>query len=231
MELPYEDFGLEFENEMRMMLRGKIPTDEIRDKECVVCGLIRNEWDHYQYPCGHYGHSRCVRKWATTIHKVQCPWCRENMPDKKYCDECDEWGHITFDELKCPAYKETMNLMYNYPMEPIYEPPKRHNSKKNVLSAALQAEIDAIQYKKAVDQVREFIDNNIEKSEDSFITFKNTWDLYKRSDMYNKSMKMGEFKSLLMESLGVDCPIKRRLKGHEVHSPLIGFKFVGDISP
>ena len=102
--MSFEDFGTEM-----LQLVGSLRTDvklkESTDQQCVVCGEIQNQWDCYQLPCLHYGHTRCLRKWINTKKEIYCPWCRDNTPQKKYCEECQTWGdHSDFEPNKCPDY-------------------------------------------------------------------------------------------------------------------------------
>jgi hypothetical protein len=59
MELPPEPPGLDsldhlfYESQLRHV-SAKDDQRELRDKECVVCGLVQNQWDYYQLPCLHY---------------------------------------------------------------------------------------------------------------------------------------------------------------------------------
>ena len=127
MELPFEDDDYQLD----MTLRHSVPAIETHDKECVVCGLIQNEWEHYQYPCGHYGHSRCVRKWLHTTVKVQCPWCREQTPDKKYCHNCRIWSdHCDLEEDACPVIQDVIRQMYELHDDMCYKPPKKSRTKQ-----------------------------------------------------------------------------------------------------
>jgi len=135
MELPYDANDDDDECLTNMTLRTDVPSIETHTKECVVCGFIQNEWTYYQYPCGHYGHSRCVRKWfKTTINThgnttIQCPWCREQTPNKKYCKLCKAWtDHYDMDEIECPVMREFIEHLYDSPTklpnEFLYQPRK-----------------------------------------------------------------------------------------------------------
>ncbi len=76
---------------------------EIIDRECVVCGLIQNEWDYYQLHCLHYAHTRCIRHWIVAKNKLSCPWCQENTPQgKQYCSKCKIWTNHTNGDDICP---------------------------------------------------------------------------------------------------------------------------------
>jgi hypothetical protein len=65
LELPFEDIDQEI-LDLIYYLRTSIELEESKDKECVVCGEIQNQWYCYQLPCLHYGHTRCLRKWIST---------------------------------------------------------------------------------------------------------------------------------------------------------------------
>jgi len=52
------------------------------------------------------------------------------------------------------------------------------------------------------DELQEFIDNTICKSDDGNIKCKELWDLYKCSENYNKATKMKEFKSSISHTIG-----------------------------
>lgn len=137
MELPFDYDGISI---LTGYVRTSIQNDESIDKECTVCGLVHNGWSLYQYACGHYGHTRCVRKWTYTIQKVQCPWCREQTPVKMYCDMCNKWAnHTGSDEKNCPVLREMRQLdelfhsfghWSHYDKNDINCLPKRRSSRK-----------------------------------------------------------------------------------------------------
>lgn len=79
---------------------------ELLNKECVVCGLIENTWDHYQLPCQHYAHTRCMRHWLFTKQVVKCPWCQDSTPQTKYCRECQKWTDHLYLTEGCPIFKK-----------------------------------------------------------------------------------------------------------------------------
>jgi len=83
-------------------------------------------------------------------------------------------------------------------------------------------------YRANVDDIQEFIDLTLTKSADDFITLKDLWSTYKSSDNYNKGLKMKEFKNLISNKLGVDCPTTKTIKGKTVRSPFVGWKFSKD---
>lgn len=110
MDLPYDN---DDDHLADMTLKTITPSIETFNKECAVCGFIQNEWTYHQYPCGHYGHTRCVRKWQKTTTKIygrntiQCPWCREQTPDKIYCKQCNCWtDHNDMECDKCPVMQD-----------------------------------------------------------------------------------------------------------------------------
>ena len=75
---------------------------ELSDKECVVCGFKQSEWDHYQLPCLHYAHTRCMRHWIFIKQFLQCPWCQDSTPKTKYCSKCKKWSdHMDYAD-NCP---------------------------------------------------------------------------------------------------------------------------------
>ena len=103
MDLNYESFDNEYEIAKLCCLKSRIKLSDSKDKECVVCGDIQNNWEMYQLPCMHYGHTRCIRKWLSIKKKPECPWCRENTPKLKYCNTCVKWGdHGDFEGDECP---------------------------------------------------------------------------------------------------------------------------------
>lgn len=83
---------------------------ELLDKECVVCGLIESGWNHYQLPCLHYGHTRCVRHWICTKGGLQCPWCQDSTPKDEYCDTCKKWTQINHN---CPLMSDEYEFAQN----------------------------------------------------------------------------------------------------------------------
>jgi hypothetical protein len=117
LELGYESF--ETDQDLVDHLR-HVPSqeNELLGKECVVCTGIETQWDHYQLPCKHYGHTRCLRKWFSVRKRIECPWCRESTPRQKYCVDCQQWGnHSQCDEKLCPKYKKFLEkLPLDFPM-------------------------------------------------------------------------------------------------------------------
>jgi hypothetical protein len=106
LELEYEPNDLYLELMLRPIYQSKNFL-EINKKECVVCGGVEKNWDLYQYPCFHYGHTRCVRKWLVTKKKIQCPWCQYLTPLKKSCRTCQKWSdHCDLDPKICPKVRE-----------------------------------------------------------------------------------------------------------------------------
>lgn len=78
--------------------------NELLSKECVVCGMEESKWDHYQLPCLHYGHTRCVRHWIYTKQSFQCPLCRDSTPVSKYCKKCVKWTNHIIDDCSKMNY-------------------------------------------------------------------------------------------------------------------------------
>ncbi len=110
---------------------------ELINKECVVCGFVQNQWDYYQLPCLHYAHTRCMRHWIYAKQALECPWCQNLTPQKKYCDQCKNWGdHMTYTE-SCPIMQQflitdCMEIIDNmlYSTKPTKKKSKVRNNKK-----------------------------------------------------------------------------------------------------
>lgn len=75
------------------VVRCTIPKNERKDKPCVICREVRDDLSCIQFACLHYAHLRCYFKWLRYQNGIiQCPCCRDSMPDKKYCGLCHNWG-------------------------------------------------------------------------------------------------------------------------------------------
>lgn len=82
---------------------------ELEHKECAVCGLTESNRDHYQLPCQHYGHTRCIQDWIKVKLCLECPYCRDSTPTLKYCKQCDKWvDHIT---KECSQINESLDVL------------------------------------------------------------------------------------------------------------------------
>lgn len=129
---------------IEMTLRHLYPRlngSELVNKECVVCGLIQSEWDHYQLPCQHYAHTRCLRHWLYAKKHLECPWCQTLTPHKQYCTQCQSWGNHIESDTKCPKAGRR-NLI-----ETPVSPKKQHFRKKSVTrSASTCAQIEQSSY-------------------------------------------------------------------------------------
>ena len=102
LELPDEFLDQEI-GDLLDCLKTDVQLTESCHHECVVCGEIQNQWECYQLPCLHYGHTRCLRKWIATKKKIYCPWCGVSTPQKKYCHKCQNWtNHCDQDYQICP---------------------------------------------------------------------------------------------------------------------------------
>src|ERR1043166_6061429 len=102
LKLSYESYDDAIEKLIYSMTH-VVSLKDSKDKECVVCGEIQNQWECYQLPCQHYGHSRCLRKWFNTKKSIWCPLCGDETPQRKYCYHCRSWGgHSALEESLCP---------------------------------------------------------------------------------------------------------------------------------
>lgn len=57
----------------------------IEEEQCAICieGFEVNSQEKlYKTPCGHFFHSSCLKAWGGK--KLQCPCCREKIPDFAY---------------------------------------------------------------------------------------------------------------------------------------------------
>ncbi len=166
MELQYDlkssDDSFEIEKQLRSV-SSQTCQKELVDKECVVCGFIQTQWNHYQLPCLHYAHTRCMRQWIATKKALSCPWCQDSTPKTKYCEQCKQWtDHAECDE-KCPHMAQF--LKYNL----------SNNLQNNIEKIQNSDHFDDIDKSCMIELIKEYQIDNIDNLDSLYTIYQYTY--------------------------------------------------------
>jgi len=96
-DLPFQPHSQATEDLIYRFLR-VLPTGN--DEKCVVCNEVGSSpgvfrWAKYELPCGHFGHTRCLRL-VLEEKGLSCSCCGkldEKEEKNLYCDTCNKRGH------------------------------------------------------------------------------------------------------------------------------------------
>jgi len=139
------------------------------------------------------------------------------IDNPKYSNEFPRDYHLS---EKIENWKEMFMYLLLTDFYPLY--------KKNGLiepDSVIQA---TKQYRANVDDIKDFIDQTIEPIDGHYVTLKDLWNKYKKSDFYSKDQKMKDFKIAISNKLGIEIPEQKKIDNIRIRSPILGWEFIND---
>ena len=81
-------------------------------------------------------------------------------------------------------------------------------------------------YRHDVDDLKEFLDQTIEPQLGSYVTIKTLWDRYSHSEVFDKNMKLKEFRNTISQKLGLQLKVSTTRNGKSVRYPMDGWALI-----
>jgi P4 family phage/plasmid primase-like protien len=98
--------------------------------------------------------------------------------------------------------------------------------KKEGLNEPIQVK-DAIKaYRRDVDDLQSFINENIKFEKDAYATLKDLWNAFQETEFYTKKMPQKQFKTSMAQKLKSECLTRKKIDNKDVYSVFMGVKLI-----